>query len=101
MNDVQFLHRQHEPAVDRPVEAPPEIFPDARPGRRGRRGGWFLGLGVLLVLAGGLSLGGWRHVSRVCLQRVGEALAYYDISQLDYNDRLVIAFHCLHKSLRG
>ena len=64
MNDVQFLHRQREPAVDRTVEAPPEIFPDSRPGRRRRGwGGRLLGLGVLLGLACGLSLGAWRHIS--------------------------------------
>src|SRR5258705_12448349 len=64
MNDVQFLHRQREPATDRVTEVPSKAMPDARPGRRRRWGGWLLGLGVLVVLAGGLSLGAWRQYSQ-------------------------------------
>src|SRR5258705_6724145 len=64
MNDVQFLHRQREPATDRVIEVPAKTIPEVRPGRRRRWGGWLLGLGVLAVLAGGLTLGAWRQYTQ-------------------------------------
>jgi RND family efflux transporter MFP subunit len=60
MNDVQAFNRRHEPAVDR--ETPK--LPVDRPVVRRRWGGWLVGLGVLLVLAGALAFGGWRHYAQ-------------------------------------
>jgi RND family efflux transporter MFP subunit len=57
MNDVQSLHRQPEPANDRESRKPPEH----RQVARRRSGGWPLGLGVLLVLAGALAFGALRY----------------------------------------
>src|SRR5437764_2598067 len=47
---------RHDPKADRVV-----TLPSAVPKRRSRRGGVLFGASTLLLLAGGLVLGGWRH----------------------------------------
>ena len=47
---------RHDPKADRVV-----TLPSAVPKRRSRRGGVLFGASTLLLLAGGLALGGWRH----------------------------------------
>src|ERR1700741_4514223 len=65
MNDVtQLPIRELRP---RPVVGEPardHAPQDVRPREKRRAGGRVLGLGVLLVLAGGLTAGGWRHYSQ-------------------------------------
>src|SRR5262245_37300353 len=64
MNDIHVLQRPREPLSDRVTEMPPKSPLDDRPGGRRRWGGWLLGLGTVLLLAGGLSLGAWRYYSQ-------------------------------------
>jgi RND family efflux transporter MFP subunit len=60
MNYLESFDRNPAARVGRPVD----IAPMDRPDKRRRWGGRLLGLAVLLVLAGGVTLGGWRYVSQ-------------------------------------
>ena len=54
MSDIQSPNPSHEPVAE-PETGPP---PKAQPRRRGGR---LLGLAIVLLLAGGLGFGAWRH----------------------------------------
>jgi RND family efflux transporter MFP subunit len=60
MNYLETFDRNPADRVGRPVEIAPMHHPD----KRRRWGGRLLGLAVLLVLSGGVTLGGWRYVSQ-------------------------------------
>src|SRR5262245_17209644 len=60
MNYLETFDRNAADRVARPVEVAPIHHPD----KRRRWGGRLLGLAVLLVLCGGVTLGGWRYVSQ-------------------------------------
>jgi RND family efflux transporter MFP subunit len=60
MNYLETFDRNPADRVGRPVEIAPMHHPD----KRRRWGGRLLGLAVLLVLGGGVTLGGWRYVSQ-------------------------------------
>jgi RND family efflux transporter MFP subunit len=59
-NDAITQDRQHNPAFDRGIEKPPTHRRQVRSGWGGR----LFVLGGFLLLASGLSLGGWRHYSQ-------------------------------------
>src|SRR5262245_64774190 len=60
MNYLETFDRNPADRVARPVEIAPMHHQD----KRRRWGGRLLGLAVLLVLSGGVTLGGWRYVSQ-------------------------------------
>ena len=60
MNYLETFDRNPADRVGRPVE----IAPMRHPEKRRRWSGRLLGLAVLLVLSGGVTLGGWRYVSQ-------------------------------------
>ena len=64
-----MMYLGHQPRLEGPpprphLPAPDRDAPESRPGGPTGRGGpgrWLLGLGVLLLFAGALVLGAWRH----------------------------------------
>ena len=53
---IDGVEDRRDPETDRVVELPPNVAREPR-----RYGGVLLGTSVLLLLAGGLGIGGWRH----------------------------------------
>ena len=53
---IDGVEDRRDPEIDRVVTLPPNVAREPR-----RYGGVLLGTGVLLLLAGGLGIGGWRH----------------------------------------
>jgi RND family efflux transporter MFP subunit len=53
---INGVEERRDPEIDRVVTLPPNVAREPR-----RYGGVLLGTGVLLLLAGGLGIGGWRH----------------------------------------
>ena len=53
---IDGVEDRRDPEIDRVVTLPPNVAREPR-----RHGSALLGTSVLLLLAGGLGIGGWRH----------------------------------------